>query len=145
MAKFVIHKKVFHYDDEYYNAINEEKYGTIVKEFKKIEDAITAKRTMDIAKLRSLKEINLIELLQLDGNPLEEQQAILNIFSSFAGRKVEEEELYINDTLTDEQIQAFLDTLKVSFYSIVEYSEDATIDPNDFLLSEEESDFLTEF
>lgn len=141
MSKFVIHKKGFFYTDEAFEAAEGIK-GSIMGTCATLEEAQTAKVAADIESMQGLATYNAVDFFFYKDNYHETQQQLAHFYSSEFGLTIEDKD-YFNfpDKISNEQAKTFLEVLAISFHDIVEYPDDAELNPDDFHLDEELAGF----
>ncbi|MDF2192875.1 hypothetical protein [Paraflavitalea sp. CAU 1676] len=134
MPKFVIHKKGFFYTDEAFEAHPEAK-GSIVNTFGSLDTATAAKAAYDVASMQNLKGTNAIDFLFSHKNYDGAFQQLEAFYKKDFGITLTDK-YYFNfpPHISRDQAKVFLSILEISFHDIVEYPDDAVLNPDDFKL-----------
>jgi hypothetical protein len=141
MSKFVIHKKGFFYTDDSWDRVDEVK-GSITGTFNTLEEARKAKEDLDITSLQKMAGLNATEFI-VDS---ENYKSLLEQLSVYFRQQWNMElsdgyYLEIPPGMTAAQASEVKRILGTSFHDIVEYPEDTVINPSDFKLADDFSEF----
>jgi len=136
MAKFVIHKRGFFYNDEAYNVV-EGVNGSIVEAFSNLEDAKREKENQDIISMQNLKEMGVEDFFFYNNN----YDRVYNQFKDYYNLEfclnIEEMDYFcFPKEITKEQAIKFLEILNITFHDIVEYNDNEELNFDDFNIKE---------
>ena len=120
MAKFVIHKKGFLYNDECFEDVGA--IGTTVNVFDTLEEAKVEKLNQDTISMQNLKGWNAVDFIF---DNMEKFQKIESYYKTEFGLTIADEH-YFNfpSEINSQQAKEFLDIIGVSFHDIVEYTDE---------------------
>ena len=126
MAKFVIHKKGFLYNDECFEDVGA--IGTTVNVFDTLEEAKVEKLNQDIISMQNLKGYNAVDFFF--SNHSEKFQQIEDYYKTEFGLTIADEHYFdFPGEINAKQAKDFLDIIGVSFHDIVEYSDENAPEP----------------
>lgn len=138
MAKYVIHKKGFFYDDQGLTSPEGAK-GSVLSIFENLETAKIEKTQQDIISIKRLQGANIVDLFFYSKTYDQVYQKLEEYYKSELGIILTDKYYFeIPMEITDEQAIFFLKTLEISFHDIVEYSENDDLIKKDDNFEEQE-------
>lgn len=139
MAKFVVHKVMFHYNDEDWVARGTNRPGSVVSIHNNLEDAKIAKRAADITTFNTLKEDAFKYLISMYDSDVHEK--LNKFYTAQLGVQFDYKNLSNGGKLNESQVYSILNILEIkSLHDIVEYPDDETFNSNNFKYIDFESD-----
>lgn len=146
MPKYILHKRAFYYDGEYYEPHYESEDGTIPRgkilgTFSTLEEAQEARIEADIEVIVVLED-NIVSFIALG----KEWKAVIKRLAAFFEREFPNENIHITtenwateidllpDEMSREQILEMLEITQLSFHDICEYPDGVEPNPDDFRL-----------
>lgn len=136
MAKFVIHKRGFFYTDEAFELAEGEK-GSIVGTFDNLEEAKIEKEKQDILSVQNFGGMNVVDFFFYNDDYDQVYQLMEDFYHSDFNLYIEDKYYFLfPENISVEQAKRFLEILALTFHDIVEYEDDAELDPEDFNLEE---------
>ncbi|HEX2629880.1 MAG TPA: hypothetical protein VHM26_12730, partial [Chitinophagaceae bacterium] len=141
MSKFVIHKKGFFYTDDSWDCVDEVK-GSIAGTFSTLEEARKMKEELDIISLQKMNGFNVADFIMHTKNYKSLLEQLETYFRQEWNKKLQDGHyLEIPVGITAAQASEVKRIIGVSFHDIVEYPDDTVINPADFIVDDELSEF----
>lgn len=135
MAKFVVHKRGFFYTDESFEPVDAK--GSIAGIFSSLEEAKIEKRKQDIISIQRLGGENAVDFFFHNEDFDEILERLKQFYKSEYNIDIQDDYFFeLPESISSDNAERFLDILNLTFHDVVEYNDDAHLDPNDFNLEE---------